>query len=67
MDKLIKPPYGGVFFTIDESGAVTDKGIYDEMLEKEAEIREDLIELGVIRNFTGKLMDGEPNKNFKKT
>lgn len=56
----IKPPFKGAIFTIDENGNITDRGIFEEMLENEVQIRADLIKLGVIQEFTGRL-EAEPN------
>lgn len=49
----------GVFYTLDENNNFTDKGIVDEMLVNEEEIRQDLIKAGVIQEFTGRMMTPE--------
>jgi hypothetical protein len=49
----------GVFYAIKENGEATDEGIVDEMLDKEVEIRQQLIDAGVIREFRGRMMTPE--------
>jgi hypothetical protein len=50
MDKVLKK---GAFFTVQDDGAITDRGITDEMLGGGAEdrIRQGLIDNGVIKEI----------------
>ena len=61
----IKPPFKGAIFTIDDDGSASDKGIFDQMLDNEVQIRDDLIRLGVIKKFTGRVIDCD--KETRKT
>lgn len=43
---------GGVFYKTNPDGTLSDKGVVDNMLDKEDELRQELINKGIISNIT---------------